>query len=97
MQIKDLSNHLFWDVDIHKIDFDKNKKLIIQRTLDYGLLSDWKIIFDYYGIKEIAKTAISLKDLDKKSASLISLLSGIPIETFLCCITKQSIPKHWGF
>ncbi len=97
MQIKDLSNHLFWDVDIHKIDFDKNKKLIIQRALDYGLLSDWKIIIDYYGIKEIATTAVSLKDLDMKSVSLISLLSGIPRNKFLCYTTKQLTPKHWNF
>ncbi|MCD4832919.1 MAG: hypothetical protein K8R31_03925 [Bacteroidales bacterium] len=97
MQIKNLSSHLFWDVDIHKIDFDKNKKLIIQRALDYGLLSDWKIILDYYGIKEITTTAVSLKNLDKKSVSLISLLSGIPRNKFLCYTTKQLTPKHWNF
>ena len=97
LKIKNLSAHLFWDVDIHKINFDKNKKLIIQRTLDYGLLSDWKIILDYYGIKKIASTATSLKDLDKKSVSLISLLSGIPGNNFLCYTTKQLTPKHWSF
>lgn len=97
MKIQNLSNHLFWDVNTQKIDFDKNKKLIIQRTLDYGLMSDWEIILSYYGIQQIAETAITLRDLDKKSLSLISLLSGIPKEKFLCYTTKLSIPKHWNF
>ena len=95
--INKLSPHLFWDVDSQKLDFQKNKKLIIQRTLEYGLISDWNIIIHHYGITEMAKTATLLKDLDKKSVSFISLLSGIPKEEFLCYSTKQSIPKHWNF
>ena len=79
------------------MEFDKNKKLIIQRTLDYGLVSDWKIILNHYGIKKIAATAITLKELDKKSMSFISLLSGISVDKFLCYTTKQSTPKHWDF
>jgi len=93
----DLSEHLFWDVEINKISLEKNKPLIIQRVLDYGLISDWYKIYNYYGIKEIAEIAITLKDLDKKSASFISLLSKTKKELFLCYTTKQSIPKHWNF
>ena len=96
-EINDLSEHLFWDVDRSKIDLKKNKKLLIQRVLDYGLIDDWQIIYDYYGIDEIAQTAATLRDLDKKSISFISLLSNIPEEEFLCYTTKQSIPKHWDF
>ena len=67
-----LSQHLFWDADISNLDFEKSKKLIIQRVLDYGLINDWQIIYKEYGIQEIAKTAVSLRDLDIKSASFIS-------------------------
>lgn len=92
-----LSPHLFWDIDINKIDFSRSKKLIIHRVLDYGLISDWKTILNIYGINEIATIAVTIKDLDKKSMSFISLLSGIPADNFLCYTTKQSIPKHWDF
>ncbi len=97
LKLNKLSKHLFWDVDITKLHIIKNKKLIIQRVLDYGLLKDWQIIYNYYQINEIAQTAIRLKDLDKKSISFISLLSKIPKEQFLCYTTKQLIPKHWDF
>ena len=91
------SSHLFWDVDIAKIDMSINKKWLIQRVLEYGLLNDWQIIYKYYGIEEIAQISINLKDLDNKSVSFISVLANIPKENFLCYTTKQSNPKHWNF
>jgi hypothetical protein len=96
-KISEFSPHLFWDVDKNSLSFEKSKKLIIQRVLEYGMLTDWKIIKHQYGIKEIAETALHLKELDKRSASFISTLSKIPKEKFLCYITKPSIPKHWNF
>ena len=96
-KLNKLSEHLFWDIDVRNLDIQKNKRIIIQRVLDYGLLKDWLIIYNYYEIDEISKIAISLKDLDKKSMSFISLLSKIPKENFLCYTTKQLTPKHWNF
>ncbi len=97
INITDLSPHLFWDVNSEQLDFEKNRELVIQRTLDYGLMSDWRIIRAYYGIERIARTAITIRDLDIRSASFVALLAGIPIEKFLCYTTKQSIPQHWDF
>ena len=97
LQLKNLSKHLFWDVSVIKLDSQKNKKQIIKRVLDYGLFRDWQIISNYYGINEIAKVALTIRDLDNKSISFISLLSKIPKEKFLCYTTKQLIPKHWNF
>ena len=94
---EDLSKHLFWDIDVNKLDFQKNKKYIVHRVLDYGLISDWEMIKKYYGINEIARIATGIRDLDKKSASFISLMAKIPKENFLCYITKQSTQKHWNF
>jgi hypothetical protein len=92
-----LSDHLFWDIDKNKLDIEKSKKTIVQRTLDYGLIKDWKILVQVYGIEEIARTAINLRDLDIKSASFISLLSHTPLEKFACYTSKQSMPQHMNF
>lgn len=90
-----LSKHLFWDVDASKLDAERNKKLVIRRVLDCGTLSDWEFIYNRYGIDEIATISMSIKDLDLKSASFISLLSGIPKDKFACYLTKQSTQRHW--
>ena len=95
--LADFSNHLFWDTNREKIDLERNAKWLIGRVLEYGLLTDWIIIKKYYGINRIAIIAKEIRNLDLKSMSFISVLSGIPKEEFLCYITKQSNPKHWNF
>jgi len=97
ISIMQFSPHLFWDVDKENIDFTKNKKWLVHRVLEYGLLKDWILINKYYGIEEIAQIAIQLKDLDKKSISFISLLSKIPKEKFLCYNTRQLNPGYLNF
>lgn len=100
MELEKISPHLFWDVDVNKVDINRNKRWFVNRVLEYGLINDWKLIYDYYGIDKIAKIAkiaMSIRGLSDKSMSFISLLSNIPKEKFLCYTTKQLIPKHWDF
>jgi hypothetical protein len=95
--VQKLSPHLFWDVDRTKLDADTNKKLIINRVLDYGILNDWYYIQNFYSIQEIAQISVTIKDLDLKSMAFVSLLANVPKENFLCYTTTQLHPKHWNF
>jgi hypothetical protein len=92
-----LSEFLFWDVESDAIEFDSNKIWLIKRVLMYGSLEDLKFIFKYYGNQEIGNTAVIIKELDNKTVSFVSLITGKPKEDFVCYSTKQSIPKHWNF
>ncbi|MFW5805447.1 MAG: DUF6922 domain-containing protein [Bacteroidales bacterium] len=38
---KDFSPHLFWDVDVERLDMDKHKLYPILRVMEYGKLNDW--------------------------------------------------------
>ncbi len=80
---KQFSSQLYWDVDIEKIDIDKHKRWFIQRVLEYGLTKDWKLLLKYYKIKEIAEISMNIKSLDIKSANLVSLLSGVPLNSYI--------------
>ena len=97
LSIDKLSPHLFWDVDRSQIDGEKNKSFIIQRTLEYGFIGDWKIINKFYGIHTITQTVQNLRDLDPKALAFISFLSGVPKTQFRCYTTKELIPQHWNF
>ena len=97
LKINNLSPHLFWDIDMHQLDANKNIETIIQRVLQYGLLKDWLMIYNFYGLQTIVSVVKQLRDLDDKSIAFISSLSKIPREEFLCYTIKQSIPKHWNF
>ena len=95
--INTLSKHLFWDVDKKKIDVEEHSEYIILRVLQYGLYSDWKKIKTLYGIEKIVNNALSMKSIDKKTASFLSLMSGVKRENFSCYTTEQSVLKHWNF
>jgi len=88
------SAHLFWDVKVEDLNIERSRKFIISRVLDYGLIDDWQLLTEIYGIQEIAATAASLRNLDKRSASFVSMLSKVPKEKFLCFTSKQSTPGH---
>jgi hypothetical protein len=95
--INSLSPHLFWDVDVKEILWDEHKIFILQRVLEYGVLSDWTNLCSHVGIAELGKIATQIRSLDKKSLAFISTLSNIPIKDFLCYTTQQSTPQHWNF
>ena len=78
LDITALSPHLFWDVDVNKMDILKNKQMIVQRVLELGLLADWILIEKYFGVAEIAEIAMNLKEMDSKSLAFISVLANKP-------------------
>jgi hypothetical protein len=96
-EIKDLSSHLFWDVDSLTLDWNTHRKFIVSRVLEYGLLSDWIIISSYYGKSELGRIAASLRNLDSRALSFIAGYTGLAQEKFRCYTTRQSIPQHWKF
>jgi hypothetical protein len=97
ISIEKFSKHLFWDVDPNQLDSSNDKAYIIKQVLEYGLLHDWVLIQKYYGIEQIAQTAKTFRELDKKALSFISLLSHSPKKDFRCFTWQQSTPRHWDF
>ncbi len=95
--VNTLSEHLFWDVDKSNIDEQKHKKYIITKVLQYGFYSDWKKLLRFYGLETIINVSKTIRDLDKKTLSFLSLIGEIPENKFLCYTTGQSIPKYWNF
>jgi hypothetical protein len=95
--ISDFSPHLFWDTDKNKLDINANKAQIIQQVLEYGLLADWVIIQNVYGLDTITETCRTFRQLEPRALSFIAALSGTAPESFRCYSTRQSIPPHWNF
>lgn len=95
--IAGLSEHLFWDVDRASLDFERHKKLIITNCLMYGLWQDWVIIKHIYGLAIIAEVACTIRELDPKTMTFISTITGIPQEKFICYNTNPLNQKYWNF
>lgn len=82
MKVTDtLSKTLFWDVNPDKLDWQKNRQLIIERTLQRGLTSEVKTIFSVYTEIEIKEAVLKSKTLDKKTANYFSVKLNIPLSS----------------
>ena len=95
--IDQFSEHLFWDVQRNKLSLEASCSYIIKQVLEYGLMNDWIMVFQYYGLERITNEAKSFRELEPKALSFIALLSGQPKSEFRCYTYQQSTPQHWNF
>lgn len=91
------STYLFWDVDPATIDLRRDRKFVIRRVADLGLLSDIHQLDKDFTEEEIVDAVITARAMDKKSASWMSALYNIPIEEMRCFILKKSLPPQLNF
>ena len=89
-----IRKELFWD--IKNPDINKNKRLIIDRVLQYGNLAELKYIFNLYGRKEISEEVKQIAYLDPKTLSFVINYLQIKKEDLKCFKKKQSTHQHWN-
>ena len=92
-----LSKHIFWDVNVNSLDFQKHACLIIERVIVYGDLNDWHNLKEFYGLNRIKKEVVQIRSLDKKTLNFLSLFLKIPLLSFRCYKQIQSINTHWNY
>lgn len=92
-----LSKNLFWDVEFNSLDETRDKRLIIERAVSMGDLTDIKEILKFYGIEIIKQEIIEAGYLDNKTLAWLSVFLKIPKIKFKCYTKRQSNLIHWNF
>ena len=92
----DLRPELFWDVDFSKLDIGKSKRLIIDRVLSLGTVSEFKAILKTYGKDLIKNEVQNIGYFDVKTFEFIVGYFGIEKHNMKCYIKKQSGKVHWN-
>lgn len=85
-----LSQYLFWDIDLDLFDVENNSAQLIQRVLEYGELDDWRKVRDFYGLERIANDCKKLRSLNPKALSFICAITGTKKEDYRCYHIRQS-------
>lgn len=93
----EFSSYLFWDVDRTKLEFERSKTYIIDRVLSHGMLSDWYLIKQLYGLEAIREVALKMRHLDKPVLHFCAAYFAEPLTNFRCYNYAQSNPIHWDF
>lgn len=97
LKISDFSASLFWDIDKSKLDFEANKRFVIERTLMRGTLSDWHLIKAYYGKEVIKAESMQVRYLDKQTLAFCAAYFQESIENFRCYTFRQLNLSHWDY
>ena len=94
--IDDFSPHLFLDVDLDGFDFDKHKTHLINKVLEYGMIKDWNLLKEVYGLETIKEVLLNLRSLDAVTLSYLSALFKIDKTEFRCYKHRQLYPTYWN-
>jgi uncharacterized protein DUF6922 len=95
LNINDFSKNLFWDVDQRNFNPAKNERWLFKRVLEYGDLSDWKVIVHHYSIKRIVEELKEVRSLEPRALNFIATISNTPVKNFKCYTQKSLSRKHW--
>lgn len=95
--IQGFSDYIFWDADRDSLDPEVNAPYIVRRVLEYGQIEDWKLLLNFYGLKQIAEISTQLRTLEPRALSFISTISNTPLDQFRCFNTRQLNPEHCNF
>lgn len=94
--IENLDKRYFWDVDISRLDPERNRRLIIERVFEFGEVAEMKLIIKYYGASKVIEVLKGLNYLHPKTLNLVSKYFNIPKESFKCYQKRLSNPKLWS-
>ncbi|SMG37514.1 hypothetical protein SAMN05661096_02459 [Marivirga sericea] len=90
-----LSKHLFWDVEVEKINPDTHASFIIERVLKKGTLQDFNVLNQIFSSEQTISIVKNLKHLDPKTANFAHIYFDIPKNEMKCYTKNQSQVKHW--
>jgi uncharacterized protein DUF6922 len=91
-EIIHLSKQAFWDVDMSKMDYEKQANAIIARVFDRGSWEDIIETTAYYGRSKVISALINADYVMEKTMHFASQMFKIPLSSFKCYTTKQYHP-----
>jgi hypothetical protein len=92
-----LSKQAFWDVDMNKLDYNKNAAHIVEKVLERGKAEDFDNLLKYYGYDKVGQLALKANWLSDISINFCCILFNVKPTDFKCYEKKQSNRLHWDF
>jgi hypothetical protein len=92
-----LSKQAFWDVDMEKIDYEKNARHVIEKVIERGTNEDFINVLNYYGFKKVKELSLQALWLSDISINFCCTLFKVKPTDFKCYEKKQSNQQHWSF
>ena len=65
--------HLLWEYNVEQFDYDRSKRIVIERVIERGGIEEWKEMIRYYGVPTILQIARASKQLSLKDKSFTEI------------------------
>ena len=92
-----VSKTLLWDYDLTQFDWQRSRKVVVQRIIERGWLRDYFAAFDLYGgiegFREIIKEVPTLSAQDM---NFVCTAFGLKKEELRCYTRRQLRRRHLG-
>jgi hypothetical protein len=82
--LSQLTKAVFWNCDIDKLDYLRDKEYIIDRIIDAGLENDEIIMWKLYSYDDIKNVAINMENLYEDKVTYMAFELKIREEEFIC-------------
>lgn len=92
-----LSRQAFWDVDMEKIDYEKNARFVVEKVITRGKLEDFNEIRKFYGDYRIKEEIVKVRWLNDIDLNFCCKLFDLQPQQFRCYTIKQSNPELWVY
>jgi len=84
---------LFWNFDFEKMNYLRDKKMIIERIIDAGVENDEIIMWKTYSYKDIKNIALNMENLHPDIVTYMSFVLKVKESNFKCYKKKQWYQK----
>ena len=65
--------HLLWEYDLKKFDFDASYFIVIERVIERGTIGQWQLVQQYFGKEKMLEVARLSKQLSKRDKQFAEL------------------------
>jgi hypothetical protein len=89
----DLTKGLFWNSDISKLDYIRDREYIISRIIEAGLENDEIIMWKLYSYEDIKSVSVNIENLHPDKVIYMSFVLKIEESAFKCYKKKQWYQK----
>jgi hypothetical protein len=79
-----LTKEVFWNCDINKFDYLRDKKFIIERIIDAGLENDEIIMWRLYSYDDIKNVALNMENLHEEKVTYMAFVLKVRENEFRC-------------
>ncbi len=68
-----IRKHLLWEYDLGVFDYQRSKKIVIERIIERGNLKEWREMLLFYGRETVLEVARNSKQLDHKEKNFTEI------------------------